>query len=868
MAAKKTQKTTQKNKKASGANQRVATAAQTPVLSNTIKHDIFGIALIMLAIVMFMALFSPTNAFISNFIRDILMYGFGQGAFLLPLALLLSAITFFIPTTTPISARSAVGLSMIVVAILAILSLTNPAVLQDPAYVFQANILVSSGGYLGGIVAWILLTLVGKTIGLVILAGLIITGLVICGLSISGLFVKASQMFSFLHTKRNTHRADILDQQQADTLSDSRFLNTEAQNEQKTTKDTGQMSFDEDVMPGPTTTYIGSRTTSVLPNNRAAKRKRHPALDIKDERPAQPLSNVDDAVKSLDDTASLAALQDMTGKPAPLHGIHAAAVIPEPTQGNPNNTMSLAPVQEALNKKKEEQQASQKKEEAKKAKQTKLVRPGDTSDEYVLPELSLLKSNPNSASSASSQAELKQTAERLQATLVEFGLKSKVVGWVSGPLVTTFKIEMGEGERVNRITNLEDDIALSLAAESVRIFAPIPGTSLVGIEIPNTERQSVCLGDVLPYAQGGPLELAIGRDSEGTPIVSDLASMPHLLIAGATGSGKSVMINSIIMSILMRATPDQVRLIMVDPKRVELGGYNGLPHLYVPVVTEPRQAASALQWAVSEMDRRLKVFEKAGARDIKSYNKKIEDGKFDDQENPPKNMPYLVIIIDELSDLMMVAGKDIEASIVRIAQLARAAGIHLIVATQRPSADVVTGLIKSNIENRIAFSVASGTDSRVILDQTGAERLLGRGDMLFKHRGTKPKRVLGCYVSDPEIDAAVEFIKQQAAPDYHDEILSAVVPSTQQTPGAATGASDDDPLVWQAAQLVVDSQLGSTSGLQRRLKVGYARAGRIMDMLEAKGIVGPPDGSKPREVLIGPDELEELQAAEAAYEEV
>jgi S-DNA-T family DNA segregation ATPase FtsK/SpoIIIE len=425
---------------------------------------------------------------------------------------------------------------------------------------------------------------------------------------------------------------------------------------------------------------------------------------------------------------------------------------------------------------------------------------------------------------------------------------------------------MGEGERVNKIVNLEDDIALTLASESVRIFAPIPGTSRVGVEIPNKRRENVHLGDVLPYAKGGPLEFAVGRDSEGRPVIADLAKMPHLLVAGATGSGKSVMINSLIMSILMRDTPKQVRLILVDPKRVEFSGYNGLPHLYVPVVTEPRQAASALQWAVSEMERRLKVFERAGARNIGAYNEMCVSGKLSKMENPPEPMPFMVIIIDELSDLMMVAGKDVEASIVRIAQLARAAGIHLVLATQRPSADVVTGLIKSNIETRIALSVASSTDSRVIIDQTGAQRLLGNGDMLFKYRGHRTRRVLGCYVSDSEIESVVDFVRSQGEPDYHEEILTQVTPST---PGASPDFSDDeDPLVWEAAQVVVDSQLGSTSGLQRRLKVGYARAGRIMDALEAKGIVGPPDGSKPREVLLDKDGLEELKVAEEKYREV
>ena len=495
-------------------------------------------------------------------------------------------------------------------------------------------------------------------------------------------------------------------------------------------------------------------------------------------------------------------------------------------------------------------------------------RPGDGVEDYELPPFSMLSSNPNSANSASSKEELDETKERLQGTLHEFGLSSRVVDYVSGPLVTTFRIEMGEGERVSKIKNLEDDIALTLAAEKVRIFAPIRGTSYVGIEIPNSRRANVHLGDVLPYATGGPLEVAIGRDSAGKPVVADIAKMPHMLVAGTTGSGKSVMINSMVMSLLMRSTPKQVRLIMIDPKRVEFSCYNGLPHLYVPVVTDPRQAASALQWAVSEMERRLKVFERAGARNIKVYNQMCTTGKLSEMDNPPEPMPYIVVVIDELSDLMMTAGKDVEASIVRIAQLARAAGIHLVIATQRPSANVVTGLIKSNIDSRVALKVSSGIDSRVILDETGAERLLGNGDMLFKDRGLAPRRVLGCYTSDDEIESVVSFIREQAEPDYHNEILSQVVPGQPSAGGGSDVAEDDDPLVWEAAQIVVDSQLGSTSGLQRRLKVGYARAGRIMDMLEAKGVVGPPEGSKPREVLLDKDGLEELRAAEAKYREV
>ena len=468
--------------------------------------------------------------------------------------------------------------------------------------------------------------------------------------------------------------------------------------------------------------------------------------------------------------------------------------------------------------------------------------------------------------------ELEQTAAALQSTLAEFGLHSRVVGWISGPTVTTFKVQPGEGERVSRISNLEDDIALSLATDSVRIFAPIPGTSLVGIEIPNRSRENVSFGDILPYVKGGPLEFALGRDAEGTPMVADLAKMPHLLIAGTTGSGKSVVISSILMSLLMRTFPEDVRLIMIDPKRVEFAPYDGLPHLYVPVVTEPKQAASALQWAVSEMERRLKIFERIGVRKIATFNEKQQAGEFDHYDNPPSKMPYLVIVIDELSDLMMVAGKDVEASIVRIAQLGRAAGIHMIVATQRPSSNVVTGLIKANITNRIGLTVATGIDSRVILDQTGAEKLLGQGDMLFSRVDWgKPKRIQGCYVSDEEIVDVVGFVKEQSAAEYHEEILSAVAPAPVGGGGGGMtmpgDVQEDDPLLWDAARIVVDSQLGSTSGLQRRLKVGYARAGRIMDMLEEKGIVGPPDGSKPREVLLDAEGLAELESLESRMAE-
>lgn len=862
---------------------------QTPAQAGT-ANDLVGVAIIVLALSMIVALASPSTAIVTHAMAEGLRLGFGAGAMLVPIALILFACTLFLPTDNPLVGRVALGLGLVVLAALSMLSILAPEAALGADAVLSASVAVVSGGYVGSGVAWLLLTLVGQVVGMVLLVGLAVAGVVVCGFSISNLALKirrsmgvAAERIQEARERGATRRAG----EAGDHLGDEP-LDEEGDDAAELVEEPRTRQMSE-----PKTSFIGNRKTSVLrrgprqvhevdhktatlPLDRASgdagavvppepatallSRRRHPELDIKDARPAQELApEAAPSAGGCSDAADVAAIpdfllaaagsrgqagEDTAGQPeeAPADSGGTAAAASRPA---PNGSRSKAQVAPATTR-----------------------RPGDGSDDFVLPPLSLLKSNPNSASSASSDSELERTARRLQSTLEEFGLTSRVSGWTAGPLVTTFKIEMGEGERVNKITNLQDDIQLSLASESVRIFAPIPGTSLVGIEIPNKTRQNVCLGDVLPCAQGGPLEFAIGRDSEGAPVVADLARMPHMLVAGTTGSGKSVLINAIIMSLVMRTNPEQVRLILVDPKRVEFSCYAGLPHLYVPVVTEPRQAASALQWAVTEMDRRLKVFERAGARDVKVYNRMVEDGRFDDQENPPKPMPYLVIVIDELSDLMMVAGKDVEASIVRIAQLARAAGIHLVLATQRPSADVVTGLIKSNVDTRVALKVSSSIDSRVILDQTGAERLMGRGDMLFRKAGGVLRRVLGAYASDAEIESVVGFIRDQREPEYHAEILSAVVPGQ---PGAGAGADpaeEDDPLVWEAAQVVVDSQLGSTSGLQRRLKVGYARAGRIMDMLEQKGVVGPPDGSKPREVLLDTDGLEELRQAEEAYREV
>ncbi|MDO4796422.1 MAG: DNA translocase FtsK [Coriobacteriales bacterium] len=819
------------------------------------QNDIIGVILACLAIAMLVSLVAPSSALVTHAVSEVLFVCFGVGAILCPISLLLFAVTFFIEGEEPLGTRAAMGLGLISLAILSLISLFVPGADADPAIVLDPAVLRDAGGYVGGGVSWVLLSLLGKPVGIVLLVGLAILGIIVCGFSISGCIIRLRE--GAIHIGQL--RAEAREERMAYARTQRTLAEESAPEQPRTTM----------MDSGAKTTYIGARQTSVLTRrprrqaNRTKVRNDELALD----------ADVEESVAILgeDETARTVAL-DRGAEPQPDEKGSARKTRRRPAKkegGKSRQPKEPSVSEPSIPDFLKNPKASSKPKAKAGTGPKSATRPGDGAEGYELPPLSILSSNPDSAGSASSQEELDETMSRLQGTLQEFGLTSRVVDYISGPIVTTFRVEMGEGERVNRIKNLEDDIALTLAAEKVRIFAPIPGTSYVGIEIPNSTRQSVCLGDVLPFASGGPLEVAIGRDSSGKPVVADIAKMPHMLVAGTTGSGKSVMINSMIMSLLMRTTPKQVRLIMIDPKRVEFSCYNGLPHLYVPVVTEPRQAASALQWAVSEMERRLKVFERAGAREIKVYNRMCVSGKLAEMENPPEPMPYLVVVIDELSDLMMVAGKDVEASIVRIAQLARAAGIHLLIATQRPSANVVTGLIKSNIDNRVALKVSSGIDSRVILDEVGAERLLGNGDMLFKYRGLNMQRVLGCYTSDNEINGVVDFIREQAEPDYHEEILTAVVPG--QAPGGAPGGGvpeDDDPLVWEAAQIVVESRLGSTSGLQRRLKVGYARAGRIMDMLESKGVVGPPDGSKPREVLLDEDGLEELRVQDAKYREV
>lgn len=490
-------------------------------------------------------------------------------------------------------------------------------------------------------------------------------------------------------------------------------------------------------------------------------------------------------------------------------------------------------------------------------------------ENYEYPPIELL-SKPDKKKLKGGAKALTDTATKLQKTLYSFGVSAKVENVSVGPAITRYELKPAEGVRVSKIANLADDIALNLAAETIRIEAPIPGKQAVGIEVPNKEKEAVHLREVLESEEfqnnKSKLTVALGKDVAGNIQLADIAKMPHVLIAGSTGSGKSVCINTIISSIIYNAKPSEVKMVMVDPKVVELSVYNGIPHLLIPVVTDPKKAAGALAWAVQEMDNRYNLFAAKGVRDIKGYNKAIE------KEEGQGTLPQIVIIVDELADLMMVAAKDVEEAICRLAQKARAAGMHLVIATQRPSVDVITGLIKANVPSRIAFAVSSQVDSRTILDSVGAEKLLGKGDMLFFPTGfPKPVRVQGAFVSDEEVEKIVGFVKQNGTANYSEDILETIENSNKTEKELMQEQAEDDetdPFLMDAIDAVVEQGTASTSFIQRKFKVGYARAGRIIDQMEERGIISGYQGSKPREVLMSKERLDELKMGTPPQEEV
>ncbi len=489
--------------------------------------------------------------------------------------------------------------------------------------------------------------------------------------------------------------------------------------------------------------------------------------------------------------------------------------------------------------------------------------------EYNYPPITLL--NPHRSTAGDATQELRESSERLLDTLSSFGIDADIINIIRGPSVTRFEIQIPRGVKFSKVTSLSDDIALSLGAANVRI-APIPDKVAVGIELPNKSVQTVFIREVLGSNEfkraQSKLSFSIGKDITGMPIIGDIAKMPHMLIAGTTGSGKSVCINSLLVSILYKASPEDVRLIMIDPKMIELGSYNGVPHLMIPVVTDPKKASGALNWAVGEMMRRYKLFSELSVRDLASYNAAVKKHNDippveDEEKIYLEKLPQIVIVIDELADLMMVAAREVEDAICRIAQMARAAGMHLVIATQRPSSDVITGIMKANIPSRIAFAVASQIESRIILDQTGAEKLIGKGDMLYSPLGiAKPQRVQGCFLSSEEVEAIVDHIKQDATPSYDQAVLDHIEKQAEKgsdTGGYGDDSGDEDEMLPQAIDLIVNSGQASASMLQRKLKLGYARASRLIDQMEDRGIVGASEGSKPRQVLISREDWQEMK---------
>lgn len=813
-ASRRTSVTTQRKQKRKG--------------NNELAHEVIGIVLFLIALLSFLSLFGISSGILGSFLRDV--FHFLSGTFAIVTVLFVAFLGLHLCFTNRFLPKRKGRLISFIILYILLLSLYHDYSV-DAAEALDFNNILDFGGVFAAVLVYALQSVVGR-IGtpLVIIGAIIIDILLITHWSVSHhaqtLEVKSQKKFSAVHQKliekRNLmKKAPPLMHVLTDKPKDFIY--------QKNNKDKSSESIHS--------------STEITYKEHPAGHSGESSNEVQNEGSLLSDEPAEESSSPVVASAGFSASQEEAGNALPV-------------QESPENVSHMdqdeeippaAAIKEGGHEEENPETDTDQNEDA------SLQKPDDASavNTYQFPPLSLLKEGHASVSNGTGES---NKAQLLESTLDSFGVKAKVLHVSVGPTVTRYELEPGPGVRVSKIENLADDIALQLAATHIRIEAPIPGKSAVGIEVPNAKVSEVLLRDVLSSSEfknsKGHIEVALGKDISGHPVVTDLSKMPHLLIAGSTGSGKSVCINGLIISLLYKYRPDEVKMILVDPKVVELSVYNGIPHLRTEVITDPKKAAGALHWAVTEMENRYKLFSRDQVRDITGFNHLHEDEK----------LPYLLIIIDELADLMMVAGDSVEASIARLAQKARAAGIHMVLATQRPSADVITGLIKANIPSRISFAVSSQIDSRIILDQSGAEQLIGKGDMLFKPIGVlTPIRIQGAFISDGEVEKVTQFVKNETfASDTADDEEPVDLSIPEKKDSNTQADIDQDELLSKAVEWVLDTKRASVSSLQRRFRIGYTRAGRLMDTMESLGIVGPSEGAKPRSILKTWDEARTL----------
>ena len=799
-------------KRRTTASSRAPRSSQTAKALSPHKGDIQGVALLLIATLLALGVWFHNGGNVGVFLELFLRGLFGYGAYAVPVLVAGLGIAMFrrsvMPAGDPIAARVTIGLLAVLLGGLGLIHLSR----GNPPISARASVLQGSGGWVGAAIAHPTARLLSLWGSRAAFACLLFLGLLISTrTSVAAVGRGMARLLRLLRTLLTPPPQTAPDQQAAEAGG----------------KGAGRRA----ALPAP------SARKPVGPEADSATVLQDLGVDVDDGSAKRRSRRRAATADALDGETVEVSLPSKAGSP--------------PTPSIPPN--------------------------AGEAVQLAMTLKAEAGGAYTLPPDSLLR---RSHARPVDARRLDEVAQVLQNTLEQFEVDARVARYTRGPTVTRYEVELGPATKVARVVGLSNDIAYAVASPDVRIIAPIPGKSAIGVEIPNRDRELVTLGDILgPLGTKDdlhPLTVALGKDIGGEPVLANLVDMPHVLIAGATGAGKSVCLNVLVTSLLMRNAPEQVRLILIDPKRVEMTNYEGVPHLITPVVTHPKRASEALAWAVREMELRLETLALAGVRNIAAYNSAAKEGKLpklpsgslDDDGRPDgeqdrSTLPYIVVVIDELSDLMMVAPRDVEDAICRIAQMARAVGIHLVVATQRPSVDVVTGLIKANIPSRIAFMVASSQDSRVILDSGGADKLVGHGDMLYLPGGTsKARRVQGAFITEKECEAVVAYCKAQQQAAYQPGVV------VEGRAASDDADSDDDELLNQAMEYIVRSGLGSTSMLQSKLKIGFSRARRIMDQLEDKGVVGPSEGSKPRDVMMTVEELEEVRGRESTYGEI